>query len=834
MYSCCILFLLVLGTGVLGANQSLCKLRGKFDLPELSMGGDVLLGGLFQIHTKIITLRDVKNPPFYSFNFRAFRWAQTMIFAIEEVNKDPTLLPNITLGYRIYDSCGKHPMSLRAAITLVNGQEETVSSSRCTASNVTVIIGDPSSTQSMILSQTLAPFQIPVLSYYSTCSCLSNKFEFPTFLRTIPSDNYQVKAMAQLVKRFGWTWIGFVANDDDYGQYGLQIFKDEIQHSGVCIAFIEFVPKIYSKAKVLNIVDTIKISSARVVILFAGDVVLLPVMKELLKQNVTGRQWIASESAIVSGLLSVKELYPVMGGTIGTTILGFPGDNFVHEFWGTMFNCTFKKVENVHEGTYLQQPCTGFEDLTEQENTYSDVSQLRISYNVYKAVYSVAHALQNLLLCVNDEGPFENRKCADILNLQPGQVRKCNQVKFRSKLGEDIYFDENGDVVAFYDILNWQLDTEGNVQYVKVGRFDASLGRGQELDINEELIFWREGQTTVVKSKCSESCPPGTRKGVRKGQPLCCFDCIPCADAEISNQTNSIECTKCPLDYWSNEQRDSCIPKEIEFLSFEDDLGIVLSVVALSGTFTTIAVAAVFFYHRNTPIVRANNSELSFLLLLSLCFCFLCSLTFIGEPLVWSCMLRHTAFGISFALCISCILGKTIVVLMAFKATLPNNNRMKWLGPTQQRSIVFVSTGIQVIICTLWLATSPPFPTQSKFRSAKLLLECDVGSVTAFSCMLGYIGLLACLCFVLAFFARKLPDNFNEAKFITFSMIIFCAVWLTFIPAYVSTPGKYTVAVEIFAILSSSTGLLGCIFVPKCYIIMLKPEQNTKKHLMGK
>ncbi|XP_015225719.1 PREDICTED: extracellular calcium-sensing receptor-like [Cyprinodon variegatus] len=417
----------------------------------------------------------------------------------------------------------------------------------------------------------------------------------------------------------------------------------------------------------------------------------------------------------------------------------------------------------------------------------------------------------------------------------PMILQHLQKIHFKTKEGEDVYFNENGDPPARYEVINWQPTNKNMVKFVSVGTYDASLPKDKQLNVHSLSLIWAKNSLQVPESVCSKRCPHGTRKVLQKGRPVCCYDCVQCTEGEMSNITDSITCLKCLPDFWSNEERDACIKKEELFLSYDEIMGQLLTAVSLIGTCMTAVVAAIFFRHRKTPLVRANNSELSFLLLFSLSLCFLCSLTFIGQPSEWSCMLRHTAFGITFVLCISCVLGKTIVVLMAFKAKTPGRHARQCFGPVQHRFSVLGFTLIQVVICILWLTISPPFPIRNfKEFKDKIVLECNLGSTIGFWSVLGYIGLLAMLCFIFAFLARKLPDNFNEAKLITFSMLIFCAVWITFIPAYVSSPGKFSVAVEIFAILASSFGLLICIFVPKCFIILLKPEKNTKKNMMGR
>ncbi|XP_069053648.1 extracellular calcium-sensing receptor-like [Lepisosteus oculatus] len=797
-------------------GEASCTLQGNFGLPGFLADGDIIIGGLFPMHYRVVVpdLTYTHKPAAsgcQGFDPRAFRWAQTMRLAIEEINKNPYLLPNLTLGYKIYDSCATHVASQRASLTVLNGPSE-VSSRMCSGAwPVKVIIGDSGSSQSIILSRTLQPFRIPMISYISTCSCLSNRQRFPTFFRTVPSDSHQVKAIAQLVKHFGWTWVGAISEDGDYGRYAFHALIEEFERISVCLAYYETIPKVYSRQKILEILDVMKRSTAKVVISFAGEGDLYPLLKEYAAQNITGIQWIASEAWVTASLFAASEFYPSLGGTIGFAIRR------------GQIPALRDYLLKVHP-SLVQPPCSGQESLVEKSSIYLDVSSLRVSYNVYKAAYAIAHSLDSLTSCEPGKGPFGNFTCADPSSFEPWQLQHYIQtLSVTNALGEKISFDENGDPIASYDIINWQRGADGKLWFVTVGIYDASRGLGKEIVINEEA---------VLRSVCTESCPLGTRKGIRQGQPPCCFDCLPCADGKISNQT--VECTDCPEDHWSNAARTDCIPKEVEYLSY-DEMGITLAVIALLGACLTIGVLVVFLHSRNTPIVRVNNSELSFFILLSLTLCFLCSVAFIGQPTYWSCMFRHTAFSVTFSLCISCILGKTLVVLAAFKATRPGSNVMKWFGPRQQRMIIFACTAVQIVICTIWLIAAPPFPLKNTvYQRSRIILECSTGSDLAFWCVLGYIGVLACLCFVLAFLARKLPDNFNEAKYITFSMLIFCVVWLVFIPAYVSSPGKYTVAVEIFAILASSFGLLVCIFAPKCYIILLKPEKNTKHHLMGR
>ncbi|XP_069800032.1 extracellular calcium-sensing receptor-like [Dendropsophus ebraccatus] len=781
------------------------------------------------------------------FNTDSFKSILALIFAVEEVNENPDLLPNITLGFQMFDSCFLESASLQAVFQTMSSNGNQPPNYKCGSEPIVpAIIGDVS-TSSVAIARMLGLWRFPQVSYVAALPTLSNKFEFPSFTRTTVSTRSQPQALIELCKKFEWTWIGVVASSADSYIQGVVEFRKEAIKNGICIEFFEIVTFNPINNRIPKTVDIISRSTARVVILYSTIAEILLLFHKILQENVNGKVWIGTEAWYTIPPIDIQ-FWTVLNGTIGiarsrnispnfSSFLQtlnpskYPRMIFVKTFWEVMFNCRWPEPEvNTHfiNLGHVNKTCTGLEKVvTNDVAELNDPTSLFV-YMAHNAVYAIAHALHNLLHCSPGEGPFHGGSCANKQDIQPWQLlHYLRRVHFVNTAGEDVSFNANGDIYGHFDIMNWQSEDNGR-QFLKVGIFNEYLD--QKLSINESAIFWAGGQLPV--SVCSDVCPPGYWKMPRRGQPVCCYDCVLCPESMVSNEANSARCFSCPQDFWPNNKRIKCVPKVVEFLSYEEPLGLVLASLSIAFSITTMMVLIVFIRFRNTTVVKANNRNLSYVLLLSLIFCFLCSFVFIGCPVKLTCSVRQSLFGIIFSLCISCILAKTIIVVIAFKATKPGSNLRVWIGSKTAILVVSMSTSVQVLIILVWQIEFTPYLERNYgVLLGVILLECNEGWVVMFYCTIGYLAFLATISFVVAFLARNLPDSFNEAKYITFSMLTFLSVWSTFIPAYLSTKGKYIVAVEIFAIFLSSFGLLCCIFGPKCYIILLRPSMNTKQYL---
>ncbi|XP_033030207.1 vomeronasal type-2 receptor 26-like [Lacerta agilis] len=725
------------------------------------------------------------NSPF-SVLTHLYQHIVALAFAVSEINLNPRLLPNITLGFQIYNSQFSTSTTYQASMELLSTQERLIPNYKCdTRSNAVAVIGGPNSNVCLHMATILSYYKMPQLAYGSA-PVLDTEKQGAFIQQMFPNGAHQYMGILQLLLHFRWTWIGVVYLDDDNGERFVQNVLPIFSQRGICFAFVECLPKQGSSdtfgviaGKGVNMTAGIMASTASVVVVH-GEIQTMLVLRTLIvfwefnsglknakllvktaEMDFTSfhlqRQW---DTEFIHGALSFA--------VHSERVLGFhkfiqnrnpiseKEDKLLRVFWEQTFTCLLPdtKVDMANE-----EICTGKEKLDTLPASVFEMSTTAHSYNIYLAVYAVVHALQSMDLSKSKKQAIGGRQRKKFLIEHP-----------------------------------WQ---------------------------------------SLPISLCNDDCHAGYRKGKKEGKPPCCYDCLPCPEGKISNQKDMDACFQCPDGQYPNNGQDSCIPKYITFLSYEETLGLGLALLALSLSSITAFVLGIFITHRDTPIVKANNRSLTYTLLVSLLLSFLCALLFIGQPEKVTCLLQQLAFGFIFTVAVSSVLAKTILVVLAFRATRPGSKLRKWVGKHLATSIVLSCCLIQAIICTVWLSTSPPFPylDMHTMRDA-IVLQCSEGSPLMFYSVLGFLGFLAIVSFSVAFLARKLPDSFNEAKFITFSMLVFCSVWLSFVPTYLSTKGKYMVAVEIFSILSSSAGLLVCIFFPKSYIIMVRPELNNREQLI--
>ncbi|XP_044536112.1 vomeronasal type-2 receptor 26-like [Gracilinanus agilis] len=826
--------------------QNPCYLKREF-YPNYQKDGDLIIGAFLSVWKQSFDYNKPRffrsTPPFHGETYRVLsKEYQNFLafqFAVDEINKDPHLLPNTTLGFQIFNNFHDNIITVENSLKWLSGWGRTIPNYSCGKQQKSVaVIGGRSTPLSITLANILGLYKIPQISYGSFDSLLTEKVKWPYVYQMAKRDSTLHLAMVQLMLHFGWTWVSLVLSDDMKGEEFFKDIKEEMDGKGICLA----IKKIVSQMSRNEYHDEIKFilriteSSSNVIIIYGDTNSLHELLSAIVHRRFHGKLIVTTSSWD----FTISDFDGVSVDFHGTIVLSHTNidvpdftdflqtvnpienheDIFLKAFMESLFDC---RISEETPGEMILNPCSKSFSLAEVDPTKLDMIMTDLSSNVYHAVYTVAYALHEILQIHSKEtSEFEG---TPEFSWKLHSFLKCTNLDDSS---DETCRDKASLAPESYDILNFKAFSNLDEAFVKVGKVNLGKPFPQGIRIYEEDIDWPHDFLQTPSSICSQSCVPGFRKAAREGEPICCFDCTRCLDGQISNQTNAEQCLKCSEDQFPNTERDRCLPKTVTFLKYGEPLGIALTSSALCFSLFTVFVLGLFVKHRDTPIVKANNRSLSYILLISLTLCFLCSLFFIGHPSTATCLLRQTMFAVVFTIAIASILAKTITLFLAFKATKPGSRLKKWLGSKTSFCLILICSLIQMCFCGIWLGMSPPYmDIDIHSEPGQIIIQCNEGSIIAFYCALGYIGFLALASFMVAFLARNLPDTFNESKFLTFSMLLFCSVWISFLSMYQSTKGKFMVAVEIFSILASSAGILIFIFAPKCYIILLRSDINT-------
>ncbi|CAJ1063898.1 glutamate receptor%2C metabotropic 5a [Xyrichtys novacula] len=803
--------------------------------------GDIIIGALFSVH---------HQPPADKVHERkcgavreqyGIQRVEAMMHTLDRINADSTILPNITLGCEIRDSCWHSAVALEQSIefirdTLVSNEEEE-NQGKCTAEQgsmllqgkkpIVGLIGPGSSSVAIQVQNLLQLFNIPQIAYSATSMDLSDKSLYKYFMRVVPSDMQQARAMVDIVKRYNWSYVSAIHTEGNYGESGMEAFKDMAAKEGICIAHSD---KIYSNAGEQSFDKLLQklrahLPKARVVACFCEGMTVRGILMAMRRQRLVGEFLLVGSDGwadrydVTDGFqkeaaggitIKLKSAYVTWFDDYYLNLK--PDSNLRNpwfpEFWQHRFQCRLRG--HPQESNKYNRTCTWRESLRQQ---YAQDTKMGFVIN---AIYSMAyglHAMQQTL-CPGYKGLCEAMRPIDGRTL----LEFLMKTNFTGVSGEAILFDQNGDSPGRYEIMNFKHIGEEEYAYIQVGRWDQG-----GLKMNDEEIWSNESE--VITSVCSEPCQKAQIKVIRKGEVSCCWTCTPCKENEFV--FDEYTCRACVLGTWPTDDLTGCEPITVQFVLWGDPEPIAAVVFACLGLLATLFVTSVFIKFWDTPVVKSSSRELCYIILAGICLSYLCTFSLIAKPHIVYCYLQRLGIGLSPAMSYSALVTKTnrIARILAGSKKKICTKKPRFMSACAQLVIAFLLILLQLGIIVALLIIEPPQVIYDYPSIREVHLICNLTTLGVVA-PLGYNGLLILSCTFYAFKTRNVPANFNEAKYIAFTMYTTCIIWLAFVPIYFGS--NYKIITMCFSVSLSATVALCCMFVPKVYIMLAKPEKNVR------
>nr|XP_055075301.1 taste receptor type 1 member 1-like [Misgurnus anguillicaudatus] len=482
---------------------------------EFSLDGDYLLGGLFPVHEVVQTTSrftpEALECKRHTFTKSGYFMFQVMRYAVEEINNSTTLLPNVSLGYDIFDHCTDTKnfpsvLNFMSQNGSIKPREKLISHQ----SKVIALTGPYGSSRTISVAQVLTVDLIPMVNYGASSYELDNKLKYPTFIRTVPSSNDLIQMIIRIIQWFGWNWVAFLGGPDNYSEDGLKLFYKYTTNTSICLAYQDTIRIGGNYNQTLKKINSLNIN---VIVVYAVAMYVENFIRAAIANNIQGKVWIAGQGWSMHQQLLKEPGIEKIGTVIGINdrVMSLPGfDKFIYKAKATPNN---GNVKNEVQSKICNQECKEGALLTAEQIINEDPSY---AFGVYSSIHSIAHALHKVLQC-------KINQCSKNITVKPYMLlREIKKLDFPLN-GREVKYDFNGDSPVSYAVVLWHTKTKP--PWIEmVGTFDTYPEI--HFTINNSLMPW-DNNTSVPFSNCSVECEDGYSRE-REGVNDCCFQCIKC------------------------------------------------------------------------------------------------------------------------------------------------------------------------------------------------------------------------------------------------------------------------------------------------------------------
>ena len=784
----------------------------------------VMIGAVLPIHKSL-------NGICGSINSLGIIYSEVIAYVVKTINNRTNFVPGVKFGFRIHDSCSSINTALDETLDLL-----TLKTSKQEL-GISAMIGGSSSAITIPIAQLLGLFRIPLISFSATNPILSDKTQFKYFLRTVPSDLYQSMALNDIVSYFNWTYVAAIQSGDIYGRDGVKTFIEIYKNDtvGRCIAGAPIeIPypgatvEDYDKA-VEELMQPYMIN-ATVVVAFAQAETLNGLLDAIERRKAKDPTftknfvWVGTDAW--SDVLNTQRLRTARN-LVGFVVEEINNDYFkayftsLHisnhtdnpwfgEYWEYYFNCSLN-------GTNTSRQCdTAHQSLATDYN--GDILYLA---HAIDAVYTIAYGVQALQrrVCNGKPGLCNAAYSKGRLNISTLDgvllFQHLLNVNFSRDTNGSVLFNQNGDInPAVYTVENLQESKVNNIGKWASNQLPA-------LNLLTPVV-WNQINGRI-QSICSAPCNSGEYTVPVAGQSSCCWTCSPCTGT--NPYSNGKSCQHCVVGTKANRNKDGCTPIEINYDYFSNLSTNPSSVIAITiaslGIVTTTIVGCVMLLNANHRVVMASSRELLALLFVGLFLCYFMPFVFIAAPSPVFCAIRRFGIGFSFSACFIPILVRVIRIHRIFNRQV-STTTPKFTSPLSQVIFALILLFIQVIILTLWLGLERP-NVKVIYSAQSGEVRCSENPYMGLSITLGYNAVVLLLTFFFAFRTRKVPESFNESKFISITASTLVVIWTAFILIYFGTASlgyAFMTGSQVICIVFSATAVLGCFLIPKVYTIV--------------